>query len=179
MSLLQILKHSKRRGIVTIRYPLVPIEVDELYRGKPELDPELCIACGACANACPAEALTVESSNGVKIWRIFYGRCIYCARCQEVCPVGAIKLTREFELASKSREDLFYEARFALARCSSCGGVMDVSQREVDYARELIEISELPPELKEELSRYVAMCQKCKRRAFAENLAGVYIHGER
>ena len=42
----------------TTRYPAVPCEVPERYRGKPEFDNDLCVGCGACVNVCPTLALT-------------------------------------------------------------------------------------------------------------------------
>ena len=36
-----------------------PAEVSPGFRGKPEHDPRLCIACAACAVACPSNALTM------------------------------------------------------------------------------------------------------------------------
>jgi hydrogenase-4 component H len=47
--------------------------------------------------------LTDESE---KILILSYCGCIFCGRCEEVCPEGAIKLTQEYELASKTKEDL-------------------------------------------------------------------------
>ncbi len=176
MSLLNILRIARKHGVVTIRYPQVRVEVDELYRGKPEITFELCMGCGACANACPAEAITIEDVGGRRVWKVFYGRCIYCARCQEVCPLGAISLSREFELASRSRSDLIVEANLMLAKCDSCGSSMDVTEREVIYADEILKASETPDELINKLSRYLKLCRKCKRRLAAESIAEAFSH---
>ncbi len=177
MSILKVVRHSIKRGVVTILYPRVPIEVDEFYRGLPKLDPRLCIGCGACANACPPEAIRVEDRDGRKVWRIFYGRCIFCARCQEVCPVGAIELSKEFEAASRSREDLVFEAIFEGAKCRACGRYTGVTRREVELAKEILSLSETPRELVEKLSEYASMCSDCKRKLLREKLAGVWRGG--
>ena len=43
-----------------------------------------CIACGACADACPVECI----SEG-DVYKINADECISCGSCAEACPVGA------------------------------------------------------------------------------------------
>ena len=44
-----------------------------------------CIACGACAEQCPVEAI----SEGDGKYVIDPNKCIDCGSCASVCPVGA------------------------------------------------------------------------------------------
>lgn len=44
-----------------------------------------CIACGACADACPVEAITEKDGKYV----IDADTCIDCGNCAETCPVDA------------------------------------------------------------------------------------------
>lgn len=44
-----------------------------------------CIACGACAGACPVEAI----SEGDGKYVIDEAACISCGSCADTCPVGA------------------------------------------------------------------------------------------
>ena len=44
-----------------------------------------CIACGACAGACPVEAITEGDGKYV----IDAGTCIECGACADACPVSA------------------------------------------------------------------------------------------
>ena len=44
-----------------------------------------CISCGACAAACPVEAI----SEGDSKYTIDADKCIDCGTCAETCPVGA------------------------------------------------------------------------------------------
>lgn len=46
-----------------------------------------CISCGACASACPVEAI----SEGDSIYVINPETCIECGACADACPVGAPK----------------------------------------------------------------------------------------
>lgn len=45
-----------------------------------------CIACGACADGCPVEAI----SSG-DVYTIDPEKCIDCGACADTCPVGAPK----------------------------------------------------------------------------------------
>lgn len=45
-----------------------------------------CIACGACADECPNNALTVDD-----VCKVDESACIDCGTCIEACPVGAIE----------------------------------------------------------------------------------------
>ena len=47
---------------------------------------DACIACGACAEGCPAEAI----SEGDGKFEIDPDACMDCGSCEAVCPAGAI-----------------------------------------------------------------------------------------
>ncbi|STM37445.1 formate hydrogenlyase subunit 6 [Escherichia coli] len=93
------IKKVIKTGTATSSYPLEPIAVDKNFRGKPEQNPQQCIGCAACVNACPSNALTVETdlATGELAWEFNLGHCIFCGRCEEVCPTAAIKLSQEYE----------------------------------------------------------------------------------
>ena len=56
---------------------------------RPSFDAVRCIACGQCARACPAKALTENEHTAPTL----DGKtCIGCACCHEVCPKGAIRM---------------------------------------------------------------------------------------
>ncbi len=55
---------------------------------RPQADPELCTACGACIDHCPVSALTMAETFPVVEAEI----CITCFCCQEICPEKAMTL---------------------------------------------------------------------------------------
>ena len=62
---------------------------------RPRIDDALCIGCGKCAKACPAEALVMQPGGRRKAGpspTLDRRRCVGCACCHEVCPKGAIKM---------------------------------------------------------------------------------------
>ena len=133
------IKKVIKTGTVTESYPLQPIAVDKNMRGKPEHDPQQCIGGAACVNACPSNALTVETDLqfGQLAWQFNLGRCIFCGRCEEVCPTTAIKLSQEYELAVWSKADFLQQSRFDICHCRVCKRPYAV-QKEIDYAIALL-----------------------------------------
>jgi formate hydrogenlyase subunit 6 len=137
--MLKLIKKVLKTGDVTVAYPAKPIDLAPNFRGKPDYNAQQCIACGACANACPSNALTMTTADdGSSVrWSLFLGRCIFCARCEEVCPTAAITLSQAFELSVWKKEDLFETADFPVCQCRKCGKPYAV-QKEIDFALSLL-----------------------------------------
>jgi hydrogenase-4 component H len=182
----KLLKEVFRSGEATVGYPFAPLAVEKDFRGKPEHVAERCIACAACTNACPANALSMETDveKGTRTWSISYGRCIFCARCEEVCPTQAIRLTQDFELAVASKADLTVKAEFKLANCVCCNEPF-APAKEIAYVAALIEANDLiaqedpsasrrPSVLEIERRRQMlATCPSCKRVNDLEQIAHI------
>jgi len=134
------LKTALRGRVVTDSDPVHPLPVSSHFRGKPEHHSRQCIGCAACVQACPSNALSVETdlSAGLLVWTFNLGRCIFCARCEEVCPTAAIRLSPDYELAVWDKSALQQQAHFPLCYCRGCGQPFAV-QKEVDYVMALIE----------------------------------------
>ena len=54
-----------------------------------EVDPELCVGCGACMDVCVFVGRDIINGKAV----IDQERCLGCGRCEQVCPNGAINIT--------------------------------------------------------------------------------------
>ena len=118
-------KHMFKKD-ATVRYPEQLRDIAPVYRGqhvlkRDENGAERCTACGLCAVACPAEAITMESAERKKGEEILYReekyaamyeinmlRCIYCGLCEEACPKEAIFLTDRIVASEDLRENFIY-----------------------------------------------------------------------
>ncbi len=116
--MLKILKQSYSTGVVTNSFPATVSEPPDGFRGKPVIDFARCTACDTCAAACPTNAISVRTSQqdasvpaGEKHLSISYGDCIFCGECAVACP-ESITLTKQFFLASASKESLTLRARY-------------------------------------------------------------------
>ena len=56
--------------------------------GRPTVDPEKCVACGACANICAHDGPQIDEKTGKM--HINWVNCMGCGRCVDVCPMEAI-----------------------------------------------------------------------------------------
>ena len=106
------LRHFFRKK-VTIQYPEVKRYLGPIYRGHPvlkrdEQGRERCTACGLCAVACPAEAISMVAAERKKgeenlyreekyaaVYEINMLRCIFCGLCEEACPKQAVYLRHD------------------------------------------------------------------------------------
>ena len=111
---------------VTVNYPEEKTPQSYRYRGLHALrrypnGEERCIACKLCEAVCPALAITIESDvsqDGTRRttrYDIDLFKCIYCGFCQEACPVDAIVEGPNFEYATETREELYYDKARLLA----------------------------------------------------------------
>jgi NADH-quinone oxidoreductase subunit I len=109
------------RRLPTILYPEQKREYSGRFRGKHILttrdDGTLkCVACYMCAEACPAECITIVAGEHPKlsyekypvVFDIDMLRCVYCGFCVDACPKDAIWMTRNYELAFFNREEAVF-----------------------------------------------------------------------
>ncbi|NII25132.1 NADH-quinone oxidoreductase subunit NuoI [Pseudoflavitalea sp. X16] len=119
------LKHVFKKK-ATINYPEQTRPFSPVFRGlhvlnRDEEGRERCTACGLCAVACPAEAITMEAAERkageenlyreekyAARYEINMLRCIFCGLCEEACPKDAIYLSETFAPANYQRKGFIY-----------------------------------------------------------------------
>jgi len=111
----------------TLNYPFEKGPISPRFRGEHAQrryanGEERCIACKLCEAICPAQAITIEAgprrNDGTRRttrYDIDMVKCIYCGLCQEACPVDAIVEGPNFEFATETREELYYDKERLLA----------------------------------------------------------------
>jgi len=111
----------------TINYPEKERSFSKVFRGlhvlnRDEEGRERCTACGLCAVACPAEAITMEAAERQKgeeglyreekyaaKYEINMLRCIFCGLCEEACPKDAIYLSQSIAPSNYARKGFIYK----------------------------------------------------------------------
>src|SRR6266536_408659 len=111
----------------TIQYPEQKRSFPKVFRGlqvlnRDEEGRERCTACGLCAVACPAEAITMEGAERqpgeehlyreekyAAKYEINMLRCIFCGFCEEACPKDAIYLSETVAPANYGRAGFIYK----------------------------------------------------------------------
>ncbi|MCY7349821.1 MAG: NADH-quinone oxidoreductase subunit I [Cytophagaceae bacterium] len=107
----------------TIQYPEQKRYLGPIFRGqhilkRDEQGRERCTACGLCAVACPAEAISMVSAERKKgeehlyreekyaaVYEVNQLRCIFCGLCEEACPKEAIYLQHDKFLPAFTERD--------------------------------------------------------------------------
>jgi NADH-quinone oxidoreductase subunit I len=120
------IRHFFKRK-VTIQYPEETRTFSKVFRGlqilnRDEEGRERCTACGLCAVACPAEAITMEAAERqpgeehlykeekyAAKYEINMLRCIFCGYCEEACPKDAIYLSQTFAPSNYARQGFIYK----------------------------------------------------------------------
>jgi Ni,Fe-hydrogenase III small subunit/formate hydrogenlyase subunit 6/NADH:ubiquinone oxidoreductase subunit I len=110
----KILRKTAQTGLVTIGYPEKPANLSMRYRGAPRFDFSRWRDSRPAAEVCPTGAISIQERDDTRLVTVDYGLCIYCGQCAEADTSGAVKITREFELAVRDRRNLVVTGEYAV-----------------------------------------------------------------
>lgn len=96
------LLRSLKAGVVTSGYPDQREEPLEAFRGAPATRPGARFADLPPPSVCPSGAISAGDGR----YAIDLARCLFCGRCASDSPDGPIRISRDYELAARRREDL-------------------------------------------------------------------------
>lgn len=108
---------------VTLQYPDMAPALQPRFRGFHHFEIEKCIACDACAKACPVDCIYIEKTGPRKIdketgiarggamirYAIDYSKCMFCALCIDPCPTDCIHMGNIHDMSGYSRESMTVE----------------------------------------------------------------------
>lgn len=115
-------------------FPFKPHEPFEGFRGKPQYFEDECVGCGACAEVCPAGAITVidpkepvkdQKNSSMRRLDLRYDTCIFCGNCQANCITEkGVQLTQEYDLALFDRNLAIESVEKELVICELCHAII-------------------------------------------------------
>ncbi len=110
------------KPVVTEQYPWVVPEMPARFRGHIELigDAETgkpkCVVCGMCMRSCPSHCITLSGKKpeGKKKkvltqYHLDFTTCSLCGTCIESCNFGAIRFSKDYNLAATSRDPYIFD----------------------------------------------------------------------
>jgi Ni,Fe-hydrogenase III small subunit/formate hydrogenlyase subunit 6/NADH:ubiquinone oxidoreductase subunit I len=110
----KILQKTFTTGTATVPYPDVAPVLSDQFRGKPEFDFPKWFDARPAADVCPTGAISLDDQDHCRRVTIDYGLCVFCGQCADVTPEGAVRITREFEMAVCDRRSLVLQAEYSL-----------------------------------------------------------------
>lgn len=100
--MLDLLRTRLKQGTRTSGFPKQAPEFPERFRGRPAFDASRCgDGCRECARSMPSGLIHLDSTPTMDV-----GACLFSPEEAAMCPDGAVSFTREFRMASSTREGL-------------------------------------------------------------------------
>jgi len=117
----------------TTKFPAVPVEPVDGFRGKPEFSEDDCVGCGACSQVCVGHAIQMIDpeepvKNGKKAVRkmeVRYDMCNFCGNCEAHCITQkGIQLTKTYDLSCFDRNLAVESIEKDLVVCELCSAIV-------------------------------------------------------
>jgi Ni,Fe-hydrogenase III small subunit/formate hydrogenlyase subunit 6/NADH:ubiquinone oxidoreductase subunit I len=100
--MLDLLRTRLKQGTRTSGFPKEAPEFPERFRGRPAFDASRCEdGCRECARSVPSAFIQLRATATVDV-----GACLFSPEEATACPHGAVSFTRDFRMASATRQGL-------------------------------------------------------------------------
>jgi len=142
---------------VTLQYPHQSLKMAKRFRGHIELvrDPDtgkaLCFACKLCERACPSDCITVDGAKlegakkkSVTAYKLDFTKCSLCGSCVEACRDGAIRYSRDYNLASLNKDEFIMDLFEKLETEAKADGFVEVPKAPVAVAPQVPGLTPAP-----------------------------------
>ena len=110
----KILQKTASTGTVTANYPAEPAQISDHFRGRPSFDFDKWKDARPAAEVCPTGAISLSDKGDSRKVTVDYGLCVFCGLCAETSFEQAVRITRDFELATSDRRNLILTAEYTL-----------------------------------------------------------------
>ncbi len=161
---LKVLVRNIFQGPATEAFPLQPAPTPDRFRGRVQLNPELCVGCGICKHVCSGDAIRIEQDQEKSGYHftVWHNTCCLCGSCRYYCPTQAISLTTNWHNAHTEKEKFqLAEYHFVpYAKCEGCGAPIRILPPEISariYANTPFDVSTI-----------IHLCPNCRQIATAE-----------
>jgi len=106
---------------VTVSYPYETLDMCDRFRGHVELiagedGKANCVVCGLCERACPSDCISLagvkpegEKKKVLTKYILDFTKCSLCGSCVESCNFNALEFSKEYNLASRRKEDFIFD----------------------------------------------------------------------
>lgn len=157
---LKVLLRNVLDGPSTDPFPLGETFTPQRFRGKVQLNPDLCMGCGICNHTCAAGAIniTVRPDKSGYDFTVWHNSCCLCASCRHYCPTKAITLSNDWHNAHGQdvKFDWVEHKFIPYVPCATCGTPM--RRLPLEVARRIYVNN---PDI--EIEHIVTLCPKCRQ----------------
>lgn len=167
---LKVLLRNVLDGPSTDPFPFGETFTPQRFRGKVQLDPELCMGCGICRHTCAAGAINIKvrADNSGFDFTVWHNSCCLCASCRHYCPTKAITLTTDWHNAHRQKEKFDWLEHHVIpyVPCTACGTPM--RRLPLQVAKRIYVNN---PDVT--IEAIVTLCPKCRQLKDAERTAAL------